>query len=145
VKINQLRNIHSWIRSTEISEILFVSALVFPAYILLYNFAVNEINPSWKLCTLIIATLAYISGIIWMKVSQSSDEKDIRDISIIKNYIIDKGFEFMSFEKLKEIDKSFTQERIKELLFVFPNDIRLAKLKGDKKGIKVLNIEKQNI
>jgi hypothetical protein len=30
-------------------------------------------------------------------------------------------------------------------LFVFPNDIRLAKLEGDKKGIKVLNIEKQNI
>jgi hypothetical protein len=80
-----------------------------------------------------------------MKLSQSSDEKDIRDISIIKNHIIDKGFEFMSFTKLKEIDKSFTQERIKELLFVFPNDIRLAKLEGDKKGIKVLNIEKQNI
>ena len=50
----------------------------------------------------------------------------------------------MSYEKLQEIDKSFTQNRIKELIFAFPNDVRLAKLKDNKKGIKVLSIEVEN-
>ncbi|RME08040.1 MAG: hypothetical protein D6816_05975 [Bacteroidetes bacterium] len=108
---------------------------------LLYNYAVEQIKEEWKIPVLAFALLAYVAGIIWMKLSQTSDEKDARDLLVIKNYILDKGFSFMSFGKLLEIDGSFTENRIKELIFAFPNDIRLAKLKGNKKGIKILTIE----
>ena len=50
----------------------------------------------------------------------------------------------LSYEKLLEIDEKLTQERIKKLIFSFPNEIRLAKLKENKKGIKVLNLEDEN-
>jgi len=144
MRLNQLKNIHSWIRGTNVSEVLFVSALILPAYLIMCNYTIEQINIEWKPFILPIAFLVYVAGIIWMKLSQSSSEKDARDLLVIKNYILDKGFSFMSFEKLLEIDKSFTVERIKELIFVFPNEIRLAKLKENKKGIKVLNVEDEN-
>ena len=144
MRLNQLKNIHSWVRGTSVSEILFVSALILPAYLLMYNYAIEQINEEWKTFVLLIALLIYVAGIVWMKLSQSSNEKDAKDLLVIKNYILDKGFSFMSFEKLAEIDKSFTAERVKELIFVFPNEIRLAKLKDNKKGIKVLNVEDEN-
>jgi len=144
MRLNQLKNIHSWVRGTSVSEILFVSALILPAYLLMYNYAIEQINEEWKTFVLLIALLIYVAGIAWMKLSQSSNEKDAKDLLVIKNYILDKGFSFMSFEKLAEIDKSFTAERVKELIFVFPNEIRLAKLKDNKKGIKVLNVEDEN-
>ncbi len=144
MRFNQLRNIHSWIRGTSVSEIVFVSALILPAYFLMYNYTIEQINEEWKPFVLPIALLIYIVGVARMKQSQSFDEKNAKDLLVIKNYILDIGFSFMSFEKLAEIDKSFTPERVKELIFVFPNEIRLAKLKGNKKGIKVLNVENEN-
>ena len=144
MKINQLKSIHHWIRSTETSEIVFVTALILPLYLLLYNTMLNQINPDWKIPGLSIAISLYVIGIIWMKNSQSNEEKKSRDLLIIKNYIIDKGFLFMSFERIQEIDKNLNETRVKELLFSYPSEIRLAKLKGDKKGIKILNIESED-
>lgn len=141
MRLIQLKNIHAWVRSTSISEVLFVSTLILPIYLLLYDYMLQEINASWKNIGIPLALLLYIIGIVWMKKSQSSDEKNMRDLLIIRNYILDKGFSFMSFEKLLELDKDFHQDRIKELIFAFPNELRLAKLKDKKTGIKLLNIE----
>ena len=143
MKINQLKTIHTWIRNTEISEILFVSALIMPIYLMLYNYAINEINSEWKECVLIIAIVIYIIGVIWMKNSQSREEKNRKLLLVLKNNIIDKGFKFMSFQKIKEIDESFTEDKVKELILLYPNDLRLAKLKENNKGIKILNIDEE--
>ncbi len=143
MKINQLKSIHSWIRETNTSEIVFVSSLILPIYLLLYNYAINQINEDWKTYGIIFGLILYLIGILWMKKSQSKNEKNQNDLAILKNYILDKNFMFMSFEKIMEIDKRFTENRIKALIFLFPNDIRLAKLKDNKKGIKILNIEEE--
>lgn len=143
MKINQLRNIHIWIRNTENSEILFISALIMPIYLMLYNYAINQINTDWKEWVLIIAIVMYVVGVIWMKNSQSREEQNRNMLLVQKNHLLDKGFSFLSFEKILEIDEKFTEEKIKELIFLYPNELRLAKLKGNKKGIKVLNIEEE--
>lgn len=78
-----------------------------------------------------------------MKFSQSKVERDLNDLALIRNYIIDKEFKFMSFEKISEIDKKFTEDKVRNLIVKFPNDIRLAKLKDKKRGIKVLNFEEE--
>lgn len=143
MKLNQLKGIHAWIRNTNTSEIVFVSALVLPLYLLLYNYAIELINNDLKNIAMIIGFSLFVIGIFWMKLSQSNNEKNQNDLIVLKNYIIDKGFKFMSFDKLVEIDKRFTESTVKELIFLFPNDIRLAKLKGNKKGIKILNIEEE--
>ncbi len=49
----------------------------------------------------------------------------------------------MSFEKILEIDNKFPEDRIRELIFLYPNELRLAKLKDNKMGIKILNIEEE--
>lgn len=102
---------------------------------------IDQINPTWKVWVLAFALLIYVIGILWMKSVQSSEEKNSKDLQIIKNYILDKGFRFMSFEKIEEIDNRFDEKRIRELLFEFPSEMRLARLKGNKKGVKILNIE----
>lgn len=143
MKINQLRTIHAWIRGTNTSEILFVSALILPVYLLLYDYAINQINMEWKTWGMIIAIVLYVGGIIWMKNSQSRNEKNYKDLLVIKNYILDKGFRFMSFGKLLELDKKFTEKRIKDLIYLYPDELRLAKLKDNKMGIKILNFEEE--
>ena len=143
MKLNQLKSIHIWIRNTNTSEIIFVSALILPTYLLMYNYSIELINEEWKNWVMIVGFSLFIIGIFWMKVSQSNNEKNENDLIVIKNYIIDKGFKFMSFERLNELDDKFTESRIRELMFIFPNDIRLAKLKGNKKGVKILNIEEE--
>ncbi len=143
MKLNQLKTIHAWIRTTQTSEILFVSSLILPFYLLLYNYAIIQINNNWRDGGLILAFLLYVVGIVWMKRSQSQDEKKQKDLLVLKNYILDKGFKFMSFEKILEIDNKFTDDRIRELIFLYPNELRLAKLKDNKRGIKILNIEEE--
>jgi len=145
MRVNQLKSIHNWIRNTNTSEILFVSALIMPAYLSLYNYVINQIKPEWKESILGIAIIIYIIGVIWMKNSQSREEQNKKDLLVIKNNILDKGFQFMSFEKIKEIDKKYTEDKIRELIFIYPNELRLAKLKKDKKGIKILNIEEEEM
>ena len=97
MKINEFKSIHNWIRATAVSEIVFVTALILPLYLLLYNTMIKQINPDWKIWGLISAILLYVIGLTWMKISQSKDEKNFRDLMIIKNYILDKDFRFMSF------------------------------------------------
>jgi len=143
MKLNQLKTIHAWIRTTQTSEILFVSSLILPFYLLLYNYAIIQINNNWRDGGLILAFLLYVVGIVWMKRSQSQDEKKQKDLLVLKNYILDKGFKFMSFEKILEIDNKFTEDKIRELIFLYPYELRLAKLKDNKRGIKILNIEEE--
>lgn len=141
MKIKQLKSIHNWVRSSETSEIVFVNALILPLYLLFYNTAINQINEEWKNWVILFALVLYIVGLIWMKSSQSKEEKNLKDLLVIKNYMIDKEYRFISFERIeKEIDKRLNEERIKELLFIFPNEFRFAKLKDNKKGIKILDI-----
>ena len=143
MKINQLKSIHAWVRESTLSEIVFVSALLLPVYLLIYNYAILQINEEWKTWALLIGAGLYLAGIVWMKLSQSKQERNYHDLLVIKNNIIDKGFTFMSFEKLLELDKRYTESRVRELILLFPDEIRLAKLKGNNRGVKVLNIEEE--
>ncbi|WP_421750668.1 hypothetical protein [Croceimicrobium sp.] len=141
MKINQLKSIHSWVRSSSTSEVLFVTALVLPIYLLLYNAMINQISQDWKNWGLGLAVLLYFVGLFWMKLRQSKEEKNFTDLLIIKNHILDKGYRFMSFERIAEIDQRLDEKRVKQLVFAFPNELRFAKLKENKRGIKVLNLE----
>ena len=144
MKLSELKNIHSWVRHTAVSEIVFVSALILPLYLMMYDFAAERISPGLKSWALGFALVIYVVGVVWMKMSQSRDERDQKDLALIINHIIDQNFTFMGFEQIKEIDKKYTEERVRELMFNFPNHIRLGKLSGGKRGIKILNVENED-
>jgi hypothetical protein len=141
MRINQLQTIHTWVRNARLSEILFVSALVLPIYMLLYNYALQEIQESWRVPGLAVALFLYIPGIAWMKWSQSKDEINKRDFTIIRNHILDQGFTFMSYEGLEKIPGDYDEARVRELVFAFPEELRFAMLKDKKPGIRVLNVD----
>lgn len=140
MKINDLKSLHQWIRSASISEVVFVSALILPLYLSLYSYALENIYPQWKLAGVLFGLTLYLVGLVWMKSVQTQEEDDVHDLTRISRYITDKNFQFMSFEKIAEIDSAFTEDRVRELIAHFPEHIRLAKLKDNKKGIKVLNV-----
>jgi hypothetical protein len=144
MKIDQLKSVHAWVRSADTSEILFVSALIMPFYVLLYDTAFTRMEAEWKNIGTALAVVFYVAGVIWMKVSQSANERNAKDLTTIRNHVVDKGYEFMSFERIQnDVDQKYTEERVRDLVFAFPNEIRMAKLKEGKRGIKVLNVESE--
>lgn len=140
MKINDLKSLHHWVRSASISEVVFVSALVLPLYLSFYSYTLENIYPQWKLAGTLVGLALYLIGLIWMKFAQTREETNLHDLTRISRYITDKNFQFMSFEKIAEIDPKFDEDRVRELIAHFPEHIRLAKLKDNKKGIKVLNV-----
>ena len=144
MQLNQLKNIHNWIRTSENSEILFVSALIMPLYLLSYNYVLEQIGVGkYQMIILAIALVLYVVGIVWMKNSQSKLESAVNDLLSIKNHLLDKGYQYMSFQRLEEISERFTEDRVRELVVLFPDELRLAKLKKGRTGIKILNIENE--
>lgn len=144
MKISQLKSIHHWVRSTNTSEIVFVSALILPFYLLMWNSTLNQfdnIDTAARSIFTIVALAMYAGGIIWMKVSQSKDERSLRDLMIIKNYLLDKQYDFISFERITKLNSNLTEDRARALLLAFPDEFRFAKLKGDKQGIKLLKLD----
>ncbi len=139
MEIGQLKTVHAWVRKAAISEVLFVSALVMPGYLLLYDFAFKQLNQEWREAGLVIAFIVYVAGVVWMKASQSKDERNFRDLQIIRNRIEDLGLQYMAFDTLQDLDKSYSENRIRELVMTFPNELRLGTLAGNRKGVKILN------
>ena len=144
MKINELRNIHTWVRNTEVSEIVFVSALILPVYLILYGLAFERIGLQSTSVGMTVALLIYAVGVVWMKTSQSRREKNQNDLTVITNHIVDQGFRFMSFDQISKIKSEFTEKRVRDLVFEFPNHLRLGVLRGKKPGIKVLILEEEN-
>jgi|GEM_PF-2117972 len=65
-----------------------------------------------------------------------------RDLDIIKVYLRDKGFAFMSFSKISEsINTKYTEDYLMQIIYEFPERIRRSKLKDGKYGIKLLDEE----
>ena len=143
MQITDLKNLHAWIRQTAVSEIVFVSALILPAYLLMYDFAAERILPGYEIWCVLGGLLIYIAGLIRMKLTQSSVEQDQKDLASITNFITDQDYTFMSFERLSELNERYTEERVRELIFAYPTYIRLGKLKGGKKGVRVLQIDQE--
>ncbi len=46
MEVGELRNLHSWVRHTVLSEIVFVSAPILPIYLLIYDYSAERISPA---------------------------------------------------------------------------------------------------
>ena len=144
MQLDELKSIHAWIRQTAISEIVFVSSLILPLFVLMYDFAAERISPDHKPAFILVGVVFYIAGIVWMKLTQSRNEKNMRDLTLIINHIVDQDFTYMSFDQIQELDSAYTLDRVRELVFLFPNHIRFGTLSGGRKGIRVLNFDKED-
>ncbi|MFT3911444.1 MAG: nucleotide-binding protein [Ferruginibacter sp.] len=63
------------------------------------------------------------------------------DLELILAYLKDKGLESMSFEKLKKnVNDRFDKDLICKIIEANPSKIRRTTIKGDKPGIKAINL-----
>jgi len=72
------------------------------------------------------------------KISNTNNEDHEIDLHIIKRYLIDLGWEYISFSKLVEnLDPKYTEDYLMKLVKKFPDQLRRAKVEN-KSGIKIL-------
>lgn len=95
-----------------------------------------EANICAKYWSLAIILLAYIIGIISMLVgTNKSQKREVAKDQII-NYLSVKDLEMMQLSTIrKNINSSYSDEFLNSLPIYFPNQIRRAKLKGNKPGL----------
>jgi len=147
MKYKQLKDLHTWVKIATPSEIVFISALILPLYILLYYSVFSQLqglnfsDPGTLGVGFGVAL--YLIGIIWMKNSQSEETKDRKNLSKVINYLRDKGYKHVSYERIKEHDQDLTKEVVTKLVHKYPNELRFANLHDKKanttrQGIKLL-------
>ena len=97
-----------------------------------------------KYWSLGIVLAGYIVGVISMLVgSNRQKEREIARDQIVQ-YLTSKGYEMMSFERVrKNINQAYTDDFLEALPVYFPNLLRKAKLKGSKPGVARI-IESEN-
>jgi hypothetical protein len=62
-----------------------------------------------------------------------------QDMAVLQTYMQDRDIKFISFEKLERIfDKRFRTDYIMKMVHKFPDQMRIATLKGERPGIKML-------
>jgi len=75
------------------------------------------------------------------KVVDSSQDNYKNDLELIISYLKDKQLESISFEKLqKNVNEKFDRDYTYKLIESNPSKIRRITLKGDRPGIKILNL-----
>ena len=97
-----------------------------------------------KYWSLGIVLIAYIIGIVIMLVGTDKQKKrEIAKDQII-NYLTRNSYEMMKLETIREnINRGYTDNFLNSLPLHFPNEIRRAKLKGEKLGLARI-IEENN-
>jgi hypothetical protein len=97
-----------------------------------------------KYWSLGIVLVAYIIGIVIMLVGTDKHKKrEIAKDQII-NYLTRNSYEMMKLETIREnINRGYTDKFLNSLPLHFPNEIRRARLKGDKPGLARI-IEENN-
>lgn len=144
VEVGDLRNIRTCVCNNEISEIVFVTALIMPIYLMLYDFAFERMGVQATAIALVLALVLYTVGIVWTNVSASTREKNEKDLAINTNHILVQGYRFKFFEQISTIDPQYTESRVQELIFVYPNYARLGISDGGRRGNKALLLEQQS-
>lgn len=98
---------------------------------------------SW---TLGLVLLFYVIGIVTLL--QGSSRARRREIARdqITQYLTAKGFEMMSYERVRmNINKSYSDDFLESLITHFPNDLRKARLKGGRPGLaRLIESETEN-
>ena len=74
------------------------------------------------------------------QVVNSSKDSYKTDLELISNYLKDKGLEAISFEKMKNINEKFDKDYAIKIIDSNPSQIRRTILRGNKPGVKVLNL-----
>ena len=77
---------------------------------------------------------------IWKRQPSVADEPDWRLIAEhIRNYLTDKGFDSISFERIRDrINASYTDELLQNLIDKNPDEFRRSRLSGGRPGLKRL-------
>lgn len=95
-----------------------------------------ELDKSEQACVLITVVMAYIVGMILVLVKSSRlRNREVGKDQIIR-YLTEKDFEMISFERIrKNINKSYGDAFLDELIKRYPDELRRARLKGGKDGV----------
>ena len=135
-----------FVREATIFDILLVSILLLPLYLgawLVILDSVLSIGTEQKVWVLVVLFALYVVGIVLMKVGAGKEDKRRRAGIRIRNYLVGRGNTAISFERIRNvIDSSYSDDFLESVIDLFPDDLRLARIKGGKRGVGLL-IEKE--
>lgn len=134
------------VREATIFDILLISILLLPLYLgawLVILDSVLSISTEQKVWVLVVLFALYVVGIVLMKVGAGKEDKRRRTGIRIRNYLIGRGNTAISFGRIRDkIDSSYSDDFLISVIDLFPDDLRLARIKGGKRGVGIL-IEKE--
>ena len=126
------------LKEVSIFDVFLVTFLLLPFIFekwlaVLEKIGITETQKFWSL----VAILAfYVIGVITMLVGNSRSMKRAVAKNQIIAYLQSKQFTLVSFASIRErINQSYDDEFLESLTVAFPQELRRAKLKGDKRGL----------
>ena len=93
-----------------------------------------------KYWSLGIILVAYSVGVVSMLVGSNREKRREVAKDQIINYLTQNSYKMMTLERIREnINRGYTDEFLISLPIHFPNEIRRAKLKGNKPGLAIIS------
>lgn len=95
-----------------------------------------ELGLCAKYWSLGLVIVAYFFGVISMLVGNSRERRREEAKDQIISYLTSNSFEMMTMDRIREkINSTYSDDFLGALPACFPNEIRKAKLRGDKPGL----------
>ena len=99
-----------------------------------------ELGLCAKYWSLGIILVAYSVGVVCMLVGSNREKRREVAKDQIINYLTQNSYEMMTLERIREnINRGYKDEFLISLPIHFPNEIRRAKLKGNKPGLAIIS------
>jgi len=98
-----------------------------------------ELGLCAKYWSLVIVLLAYIVGVVAMLVGSNREKRREVAKDQIINYLTSNSYNMMTLDTIREnINRGYKNEFLNSLPVHFPNELRRAKLKGNKPGLAII-------
>ena len=119
------------------------SVLLLPVYLAAWLTVLDhllDINTEQRMWIAGLLALLYVAGIVLMKLGASKEDKRRRAGRLVRNYLLGRGRTAISFQRIRDIthESSWTDDFLRQVIDLFPRELRLARIKGGKLGIGLI-------
>ena len=135
------------IREATIFDLFIISIFLLPFFLSSWLALFDEwlnIDPKNKNPLALLLFICYLIGIFLMKIGIRKVEKYEKAGKRIQNYLLARNKTAMSFDRTRKvIQKSYTDTFLLSVIDHFPEDLRIARIKGGKQGIGLISEQEE--
>jgi hypothetical protein len=147
MKANEVNSIVSVIRQARTFETLIVSILVLPIFLGSWILILKQLNANLWNSSIIILTLLilmFFLGVFIMKYYQWREYKMEIARNCIMNFLLSKNWNRISFDLIRnKFNTKWDNKFLQNVIIKFNSDFTIAKIKGGKQGVKLIEIEQE--